>query len=106
VNGSRFVGLGVAAALVAVLVLMPALAVVIFYTFANVYALVTGSDFGSDTMNVAVFLTGLAVTVAAIVLAMAVVAGLIGRSLSPRRRRGDEGFDLDADLGAAEVPEP
>ena len=56
-NGSKFIGLGVAAVVLAVLVLLPALAVVDRSTsFANVYALIIGSDFSSDTMSVAVFL--------------------------------------------------
>ncbi len=105
-NDSRYIGLGVAAAMLAVLVLLPALAVVGFYTFANVYALIAGSDFSSDTMNVAVFLVGLVVTVATIVVGMAVAAGLVGRSLSPKRRREEEAFAFGADLDAAEVPEP
>lgn len=102
VNGSRGVGLGVAAAVIAVLVLTPALIVALFYLFANVHAVVTGSDFSSDTMNVAAFLTGLALTVATIVVLMSVLVGLIGRSLSPKRRRSDEPFEVDL----AEVPEP
>lgn len=102
VNGSRGVGLGVAAAVIAVLVLMPALIVVLFYTFANVHAIVTGPDFSSDTMNVGAFFAGLALTVATAVVLMAVVVGLIGRSLSPKRRREEEPLDVDL----AGVPEP
>jgi hypothetical protein len=102
VNGSRGVGLGVAAVVVAVILLMPALVIVLFYTFANVYALITGSDFSSDTMNVAVFLTGLVLTVATLVVVMAVAVGLVGRSLSPKRRARDDTFDADL----ADVPEP
>lgn len=101
-NGSRGVGLGVAAVVVAVILLMPALVIVLFYTFANVYALITGSDFSSDTMNVAVFLTGLVLTVATLVVVMAVAVGLAGRSLSPKRRARDDAFDVDL----ADVPEP
>jgi len=102
VNGSRGVGLGVAAVVVAVILLMPALVIVLFYTFANVYALITGSDFSSDTMNVAVFLTGLVLTVATLVVVMAVAVGLVGRSLAPKRRARDDTFDADL----ADVPEP
>jgi hypothetical protein len=40
-------------------------------------------------MNVAVFLTGLVVTVATIVMLIAAVVSLIGRGLSPGRR-GEE----------------
>lgn len=106
-NESRFIGLGVAAAILVLLVLLPALAIVGFYTFANVYALITGSDFTSDTMNPAVFLTGLVVTVAGIVVVVAVVAGLIGRSLSPKREgERDDGPIFGSPLERAEVPEP
>jgi hypothetical protein len=107
VNESRFIGLGVAAAILVLLVLLPALAIVGFYTFANVYALITGSDFASATMNPAVFFTGLVVTVAGIVVVIAVVAGLIGRSLSPKRKSDkDEGPLFASPLEPAEVPEP
>ncbi len=106
-NESRFIGLGVAAAVLVLLVLLPVLAIVGFYTFANVYALITGSDFSSNTLNPAVFLTGLVVTVAAIVVVMAVVAGLIGRSLSPKRTGDpDDGPLFGSPLEDAEVPEP
>ncbi len=93
-NGSKLIGLGVAAVVLAVLVLLPVLVVVAFYLFANVYALITGSDFSSGRMNVPVFLTGLAVTVALFVTLMAVAVGFIGRSLSPKRADRDE--DLEA----------
>lgn len=107
VNESRFIGLGVAAAILVLLVLLPALAIVGFYTFANVYALITGSDFASGTLNPAVFFTGLVVTVAAIVVVIAVVAGLIGRSLSPKRKgEQDDGPLFGSSLDGAEVSEP
>jgi hypothetical protein len=83
----------VAAALVAGVVLLPALVVVAFYTFANVQALLTGPDLSSETLNVPVFLTGLAVTVAVLLVLIAVGVGLIGRSLSPKRR-AEEAPDL------------
>jgi hypothetical protein len=89
VRGSRAVGLAVAAALVAGVVLLPALVVVAFYAFANVQALLTGPDLSSETLNVPVFLTGLALTVATLVVLIAVGVGLIGRSLSPERRAED-----------------
>jgi hypothetical protein len=84
VDGSRGIGLGVAAAVIAVVLLMPALIVVL----------------SSDTMNVGAFFAGLALTVTTVVVLMAVVVGLVGRSLSPKRPREDEPFDL------AEVDEP
>lgn len=78
-----------AAALLVGLVLLPALVVVAFYAVANVQALLTGPDLASDTLNVPVFLTGLAVTVAALLVAIAAGVGVIGRSLSPKRRAED-----------------
>jgi hypothetical protein len=107
VNESRFIGLGVAAVILVLLVLLPALAVVGFYTFANVYALITGSDFASGTLNPAVFFTGLVVTVAGVVVVIAVAAGLIGRGLSPKRKNDeDEGPLFGPPLEGAEVSEP
>ena len=89
-GGDKPLGLVVGAVVVGFLVGLPAAIVPAYYTFANVYAIVTGSDFSSDTMNVGVFLTGMALTVALYLVAMAVIAGLIGRALSPKRKRGQE----------------
>jgi hypothetical protein len=86
-GGDKPIGLVIAGIAVAALVLLPALLVPVFYVFANILAIVTGSDLSSDTLGVAMLLTGLAVLVATILVAMAVVMNLIGRSLSPKRRR-------------------
>ena len=83
-GGGKPIGLAIGMVTVAVLVLLPALIVPTYYLFANVYALITGSDFSSDTMNVAVFLTGLVMTVALFLLLMAGAVALIGRALSPK----------------------
>ena len=83
-GGDRPIGLAIGIAVTAILVLLPALIVPTFYLFANVYALITGSDFSSDTMNVAVFLTGLVMTVALLLLLMAGAVALIGRALAPK----------------------
>jgi uncharacterized membrane protein YjgN (DUF898 family) len=86
VGGDKPTGLVIGIVVTAVLVLLPAMIVPAFYLFANVSALVTGGDFASDTMNVAVFLTGLALIVALFLLLMAGAVSLIGRSLSPKNR--------------------
>lgn len=83
-GGDKPIGLAIGMVALAVLVLLPALIVPTYYLFANVYALITGSDFSSDTMNVAVFLTGLVMTVALFLLLMAGAVALIGRALSPK----------------------
>ncbi len=83
-RGSRIVGLAVGAALVAGLVLLPALLVVGFYVFANVYALIVGPDFSAEAVNVGVLLAGLVLTVALLLALLGAGLGLLGRSLSPR----------------------
>lgn len=85
-GGDKPVGLVVAAVVTATLVLLPALTVPVFYLFANVYALITGTDFASGTLNVAVFLMGLVLTIVLILLAMAGAVALLGRPLSPKNR--------------------
>lgn len=91
-RGSGAVGLGVAAALIVGLVLFPALVVAGFYAFANAYALVVGSDFSAETVNVGVLLAGLVLTVAVLLALLAAGVGLLGRSLSPRRRGAEDSF--------------
>lgn len=67
-------------------VLLPALAVAVFYFVANVSALITGTDFDSDPNEPAVLLVGLVGTVTFLVLAIAGGIALIGRRLSPKNR--------------------
>jgi Na+/H+ antiporter NhaC len=86
VGGDRLIGLVVGAVVIATFVLLPALAVPVYYLFANVYALITGADFASDTANVAVLLIGLVLTIALVLLAMVGAVGFIGRALSPKNR--------------------
>lgn len=85
-GGDKPIGLVVGVVVTAVLVALPAAIVPAFYLFANAYALITGADFSSDTMNVGVFLTGLVLLVALFLVAGALVVNLIGRALSPKRR--------------------
>lgn len=82
---SGFIGLGIGLAIFVILALMPFLVVVVFYVFANVYALIRASDFHTSRMNLPVFFTGLVVSVALFPILLASVAALIGRSLSPKR---------------------
>jgi len=87
VGGDKPIGLVIAGILVGALVGLPMVIVTVFYLFASVYAIVAGSDFGSDTINVGAFLTGLVVTVAMGLVLMAAAISLIGRALSPKRHR-------------------
>jgi len=84
-GGDKPIGLAIGIVIVTLLVLLPALIPPLFYLFANVYALIAGSDFGSDTISVGVLLTGLVMTVTTLLVLAAGVAALVGRALSPRR---------------------
>lgn len=85
-GGGKPIGLVVGLAVAAAFVLLSALIVPFFYLFANVYALVVGSDFSSETTNAAVFLTGLVMTVTLLLLLLSGAVALIGRGLSPKNR--------------------
>jgi hypothetical protein len=87
VGGDKPLGLVIAAIVIGVLVGLPMAIVTGFYLFASVYAIIAGSDFGSDTIDVGAFLTGLVLTVALALIVMAAVVSLIGRALSPKRDR-------------------
>jgi hypothetical protein len=86
VGGGKPIGLVIGLAVAAAFILLPAVIVPLFYLFANVYALIVGTDFSSDTMNVAVFLTGLVMAVTLPVLLLSGAVVMIGRGLSPKNR--------------------
>jgi hypothetical protein len=48
--------------------------------------MIKGTDFRAATLNLPILFTGVAVTVATIVVLLLVGAGLLGRGLTPRRR--------------------
>lgn len=83
----RPLGVGIAIALVVMVLGLPWLLVPLWWLFANVVALATGSDFSSDTVSVPALLVGLVAIVTFLVLGMVLVLGLAGRGLSPRKRR-------------------
>lgn len=85
--GSRFVGLGIGLATFVVLVMLPFLIPVTFYVVANIYALVKGTTFSSQATNEGILLTLLVLSVAIFPVGLAALAALLGRSLSPKRRR-------------------
>ena len=86
-GGDKPLGLVIGAIVVGAIVVLPMTIVTGFYLFASAYAIIAGSDFGSETINVGAFLTGLVLTVALGVLVMAGAVSLIGRALSPKRHR-------------------
>lgn len=85
-GGDKPIGLGIGLVVLIVFVLLPALIPPVFYLFANVYALITGSDFGSGTINLSVLFTGLVMTVALFLLLAFGAVALVGRALSPKRK--------------------
>lgn len=85
-GGDKPIGLGIGLVVLIVFVLLPALIPPVFYLFANVYALITGSDFGGDAINLGVLLTGLVLTVALFLLLAFGAVALVGRALSPKRK--------------------
>jgi hypothetical protein len=85
--GSRFVGVGIGLAALAVFVMLPFLIPVTFYVVANVYALIKGTTFSSGTANDGVILTLLVFSVALFPVGLAVTIAYLGRVLSPKRRR-------------------
>ena len=85
--GSRIVGVGIGLAAFAVFVLLPFLIPVTFYVVANVYALIKGTTFSSDTANIGVVLTLLVFSVVVFPVGLAAAIAFLGRALSPKRRR-------------------
>ena len=86
-GGDRPIGLIVGVVAATFFIALPALIVPAYYLFANVVAIVTGTDFSSDTVNVAVLLTGLAILVALLVAGMAAALALVGKALTPKKQR-------------------
>ena len=85
--GSRLVGVGIGLAALAVFVMLPFLIPVTFYVVVNVYALIKGTTFSSDTANTGVVLTLLVFSVALLPVGLAVTIAYLGRVLSPKRPR-------------------
>jgi hypothetical protein len=85
--GSRLVGVGIGMVALAVFVMLPFLIPVTFYVVANVYALIKGTTFSSQTANNGVVLTLLVFSVAVFPVGLAVTIAFMGRVLSPKRRR-------------------
>jgi uncharacterized paraquat-inducible protein A len=85
-TGSKVVALAIGLTTFIVLVMLPFLIPVVFYLVANVYALVKGTSFSSQTANEAILPILLVVSVALFPVLLAVLIGVIGRALSPKRR--------------------
>lgn len=84
--GSRFLGVGIGLAAFVVFVFLPLLIPVTFYVMANVYAMVKGTSFSSQTANDDVLLTLLVLSAALFPVLLSVLISLLGRAFSPKRR--------------------
>jgi hypothetical protein len=84
---SRIAGLGIGLVATAVLVMLPFLVPVAFYVLANVYAATKGTTFASGSTNEGVLFALLVLSVAVFPVVLSVLVGLLGRALSPKRRR-------------------
>jgi hypothetical protein len=84
-------GAGIAGAIGALLlfglVLLPALVAVLLFLFLTIMGMIKGTDFRATTLNVPIVFAGLAAIVAAVVVLLLTGAGLIGRGLTPKKRR-------------------
>ena len=84
---SRIAGLGIGLLVTAMLVMLPFLIPIAFYVVANVYAATKGTTFSSGSVNEGVLLALLVLSVAVFPVVLSVLVGLLGRALSPKRRR-------------------
>ncbi len=78
---------GIAATLVVGFMVLPAVLVVVLFTFFTILGMVHGTDFRAATVNLPLLFTGVAVITATFVVLILVGVGLLGRSLTPRKRR-------------------
>lgn len=88
---SRFQALAIGILVVIGFVILPLAIAFGFYGFATIQAIVTGTDFSSDTLHVPAFLMVMVGTVTLLVVLIKAAVSLVGRSLSPKRR-DEDGF--------------
>ena len=81
------VGIAVGVTNVALYALLPVLIVVGVWTLISVYAIVKWIGSAPQEPNAAVIVLGVALMVSLYVVLFAVGVGLVGRSLSPKKRR-------------------
>ena len=95
-NESRFTALGIGFMVVAVLVFLPFMIAVSFYTFASIQAIITGLGFSSETLNIPLFLIMLVGTVTLFVVVLHAIVAMVGRSFSPKRKRDRDALETEA----------
>jgi hypothetical protein len=85
-GGSRGVGLGVAGVLVTFLTTLPFVFIAVLYLFMTIYAIVRAIGPGSGE-NPVTIVVGFVLLTSLFAVLMAVTVNLVGRSLTPRKRR-------------------
>lgn len=83
--GQRPLALGIGLAIVVLLVLLPWVVAPVSYLVITVVAFAAGTDLSSETVNVPALVIGLAAVVVVTTLGILLLAGLLGRPLSPKR---------------------
>jgi hypothetical protein len=83
-------GSGIAAAIAAAIlfgfVLLPALIAPLLFLFFTVMGMIKGTDFRASTLDLPILLTGVVLIVTGLVALLLVGVGIVGRSLTPRKR--------------------
>ena len=86
-GGSKGAGLAVASVIVAFLVSLPFVFVVSLYVFLTIYAIVRAIGPGAGENAVAI-VVGFVLITSTLAVLFGVTVHLVGRSLTPRKRRG------------------
>lgn len=82
----RGVAGGIAAMLLFGFVLLPAFLAPLLYLFFTIMGMIKGTDFRASTLNLPILFIGVVLIVAALIVLLLVGAGMIGRSLTPKKR--------------------
>jgi hypothetical protein len=88
-GGSKGVGLAVGGIIVAFFATLPFIFVVILYVFVTIYAIVRAIGPGTGE-NPVVIVVGFALITSALVILLGVAIHLVGRSLTPKKRRAKD----------------
>jgi hypothetical protein len=85
-EGSAIAG-GIGAAILFGFVLLPALLAPLLFLFFTIMGMIKATDFRASSINLPILLIGVVLIVTTLILLLLVGVGMIGRSLTPRKRR-------------------
>jgi hypothetical protein len=89
VREGRGVAGGIGAMILFGFVLLPAILVPVLFLFLTIMGMIKGTDVRASTLNLPVLFTGVALVVTTLVVLVLAGVGLIGRSLTPKKRARD-----------------